>query len=179
MRRRSAGWVWGSKRGESGCSAGHPTPGRVKATQGSSDQDAKGASWTIRYRAESGKMHLHTRRHNTGGVSRDGIRRAVITSLGLDTDAAIVRWETDPRWLRQPVPVSPSKRERRDMAWLVGVSQGLSRAYSVESVAVENKSRYLNRDWPCPKCGAGVGQVCRYPSNYHYSKGHSERGLRG
>ena len=46
-----------------------------------------------------------------------------------------------------------------------------------EAVAVTNKSRYRNRNWPCPKCGVGLGQVCRYPSNYHYVKGQA-RGSR-
>lgn len=40
-----------------------------------------------------------------------------------------------------------------------------------------NASRYPNRDYPCPKCGAEIGAVCRYPSGYRYEKGHSERGL--
>ena len=32
-----------------------------------------------------------------------------------------------------------------------------------------------NRSRPCPKCGVEAGSLCRYPSGYHYSKGHSER----
>ena len=39
-----------------------------------------------------------------------------------------------------------------------------------------NMSRYQNRDYPCPKCGAEIGKVCLYPSGYRYEKGHSQRG---
>lgn len=39
-----------------------------------------------------------------------------------------------------------------------------------------NPSRYENRDYACPKCGAAIGKVCLYPSGYRYEKGHSERG---
>ena len=39
-------------------------------------------------------------------------------------------------------------------------------------------SRYHNRDFPCPECGAVVGKPCRYPSGYSYARGHSARGPR-
>ena len=31
------------------------------------------------------------------------------------------------------------------------------------------------RDHECPTCGAGIGQICRYPSGYHFSAGHAAR----
>ena len=31
------------------------------------------------------------------------------------------------------------------------------------------------RDRECPTCGAGIGQICRYPSRYHFSAGHAAR----
>ena len=42
----------------------------------------------------------------------------------------------------------------------------------------ESISRYPNRAYTCPICGAAVGISCRYPSGYYYSKGHSIRGPR-
>lgn len=32
-----------------------------------------------------------------------------------------------------------------------------------------------NRESVCPTCHAEPGQVCKYPSGYHYSKGHASR----
>ena len=31
------------------------------------------------------------------------------------------------------------------------------------------------RSRPCHNCGAEIGRPCRYPSGYHFSKGHAER----
>ena len=111
------------------------------------------------------------------------IRRAVIDIAGSKmTDAAMVCWAQQhlgPHAGYASQYLFHHQRQNDDDMLAGGVSQVLGRVHSVESVAVANKSRYRNRDWPCPKCGAGVGQVCRYPSNYHYSKGHSERGPRG
>ena len=39
-------------------------------------------------------------------------------------------------------------------------------------------SRYRNRNFPCPECGAESGKPCRYPSGYSYARGHSARGPR-
>ena len=110
------------------------------------------------------------------------IRRAAIDIAGSKmTDAAMVRWaqqhfgpyagyvgqylfhEQRQQASGRPAGSAPKRRS--------GVHLG-------EAVAVTNKSRYRNRNWPCPKCGVGLGQVCRYPSNYHYVKGHSQRGPR-
>ena len=38
-----------------------------------------------------------------------------------------------------------------------------------------DSNEHGNRSRPCPECGAKVGSSCRYPSGYHYSRGHSER----
>ena len=45
------------------------------------------------------------------------------------------------------------------------------------SGAIVGKSQHQAgpRDRECPTCGAGIGQVCRYPSGYHYSAGHAAR----
>ena len=37
-------------------------------------------------------------------------------------------------------------------------------------------SRYSNRQRPCPDCGAGIGQACKYPSGHIYPDGHRSRG---
>ena len=47
-----------------------------------------------------------------------------------------------------------------------------------ERQPAESVSRYPNRAYACPTCGATVGISCRYPSGYYYSKGHSARGPR-
>ena len=44
--------------------------------------------------------------------------------------------------------------------------------------STQNVSRYQNRSYPCPRCGAAIGKVCAYPSGYRYEKGHSDRGPR-
>ena len=34
---------------------------------------------------------------------------------------------------------------------------------------------YTNRHDVCPSCGALPGDSCRYPSGFHFSKGHKDR----
>ena len=34
---------------------------------------------------------------------------------------------------------------------------------------------YTNRHIVCPSCGALPGNSCRYPSGFHFSKGHKDR----
>ena len=71
----------------------------------------------------------------------------------------------DQRTGKSGAPASRTLRQRQDE--LVGESHSEGKPY-----------RYLNRSFPCPECGAEVGRSCRYPSGYHYAKGHSARGPR-
>ncbi|MDE2786172.1 MAG: DNA glycosylase [Chloroflexota bacterium] len=71
----------------------------------------------------------------------------------------------------------------REQSGNVAASDALSKkvegtAGKLRTAPEHNASRHPNRDFPCSKCGAAVGQVCRYPSGYRYERGHSERGPR-
>ena len=46
---------------------------------------------------------------------------------------------------------------------------------SLGNIVASPKHQAGPRDRKCPTCGAGIGQVCRYPSGYHYSTGHVAR----
>ncbi len=126
--------------------------------------------WTRTIAAEghAGRWLAYVRRLNIAGSKM--------------TDAAMVRWAQQhfgPYAGYAGQYLFHEQRQQTSGGPAGGAPKRPSGVHLGEAAAVTSRSGYRNRDWPCPKCGVGIGQVCRYPSNYHYVKGHSQRGPRG
>ena len=82
-------------------------------------------------------------------------------------------------------PKSPNEKEHKEIVeWAhnqFGKYAGYAGQYLFHGINPKKETKsnnYGNRSQPCPRCKAGIGEVCYTPSGYRYDKGHSERNSR-
>ena len=114
------------------------------------------------------------------GMSSDGLPIGVQLAAGHLNDRLLLHAAATLEAMSETATVRPPIESADGVvgtvrSWIEKLTKPKAPNDAFGEVVTKSNHQAGPRDRECPTCGAGIGQICRYPSGYHYSAGHAAR----